>query len=62
MLGVHASTEYLFFIILSPVGSYYAHGLEPTKLVVEDTYTRANHRRNRGGKVPRQLCRVHEGG
>ena len=41
MLGVHASTEYLFFIILSPVGSYYAHGLEPTKLVVEDTYTRA---------------------
>ena len=27
MLGVHASTEYLFFIILSPVGSYYAHGL-----------------------------------
>ena len=41
MLGVHASTEYLFFIILSPVGSYYAHGLEPTKLVVEDYYTRA---------------------
>ena len=41
MLGVHASTEYLFFIILSPVGSYYAHGLEPTKLVVEDRYTRA---------------------
>lgn len=26
MLGVHASKEYLFFIILSPVGSYYAHG------------------------------------
>lgn len=41
MLGVHASTEYLFFIILSPVGSYYAHGLEPTKLLVEDYYTRA---------------------
>ena len=41
MLGVHASTEYLFFIILSPVGSYYAHGLEPTKLIVEDHYTRA---------------------
>ncbi len=41
MLGVHASTEYLFFIILSPVGSYYAHGLEPTKLIVEDKYTRA---------------------
>lgn len=41
MLGVHASTEYLFFIILSPVGSYYAHGLEPTRLLVEDKYTRA---------------------
>ena len=36
MLGVHAGTEYLFFIILSPVGSYYAHGLAPTRLLVED--------------------------
>ena len=35
-LGVHASNEYLFFIILSPVGSYYAHGLAPTRLLVED--------------------------
>ncbi len=42
MLGVHASTEYLFFIILSPVGSYYAHGLEPTKLLVEDFYVRSS--------------------
>ncbi len=42
MLGVHASTEYLFFIILSPVGSYYAHGLEPTKLLVEDYYVRSS--------------------
>lgn len=41
MLGVHASTEYLFFIILSPVGSYYAHGLEPTKLIVESYYARS---------------------
>mgnify|MGYP005780265759 CR=1 FL=1 len=41
MLGVHASREYLFFIILSPVGSYYAHGLAPTRLLVEDYYTRA---------------------
>ena len=40
-LGVHASSEYLFFIILSPVGSYYAHGLAPTRLLVEDFYTRA---------------------
>lgn len=42
MLGVHASTEYLFFIILSPVGSYYAHGLEPTRLLVEDYYVRSS--------------------
>ena len=42
MLGVHASTEYLFFIILSPVGGYYAHGLEPTKLLVEDFYVRSS--------------------
>ncbi len=41
-LGVHASTEYLFFIILSPVGSYYAHGLEPVKLIVEDFYSRSS--------------------
>lgn len=41
MLGVHASAEYLFFIILSPVGSYYAHGLEPTKLLVEDFFVRS---------------------
>ncbi len=40
-LGVHASKIYKFFIILSPVGSYYAHGLEPTKILVEDFYTRA---------------------
>ncbi len=42
MLGVHASTEYLFFMILSPVGSYYAHGLEPTRLLVEDFYVRSS--------------------
>ena len=40
-LGVHAGTEYIFFIILSPVGSYYANGLAPTRLLVEDYYTRA---------------------
>ncbi len=41
-LGVHPSKKFLFAIILSPVGSYYAHGLEPTKLIVEDVYTRAS--------------------
>ncbi len=41
VLGVHASHVYKFFIILSPVGSYYAHGLQPTKILVEEHYVRA---------------------
>lgn len=41
VLGVHASKKYVFCIILSPVGSYYAHGLEPTKILVEETLVRA---------------------
>jgi len=40
-LGVHASHDYKFFIILSPVGAYYAHGLAPTKIYIEDFYVRA---------------------
>ncbi|MCI8459110.1 MAG: branched-chain amino acid aminotransferase [Clostridia bacterium] len=41
-LGVHASKKYIFFIILSPVGAYYAHGLEPVGLYVEQEYVRAS--------------------
>ena len=40
-LGVHASKTYLFFIILSPVGSYYKDGLKPVGIYVEDQYVRA---------------------
>jgi branched-chain amino acid aminotransferase len=40
-LGVRPSNRYLFCIILSPVGSYYKGGLEPTKIFVEDTYIRS---------------------
>ncbi|AEF94380.1 branched-chain amino acid aminotransferase [Desulfotomaculum nigrificans CO-1-SRB] len=40
-LGVHPSSEYLFYIILSPVGAYYKEGFQPVKLYVEDTYVRA---------------------
>lgn len=40
-LGVHAARSFLFFIVLSPVGSYYAHGLEPVKIYVEDFYVRS---------------------
>ncbi|MEG1923499.1 MAG: branched-chain amino acid aminotransferase [Clostridia bacterium] len=39
-LGVKASDTYLFFIILSPVGSYYARGLNPVNIYVEDYYSR----------------------
>ncbi|MEG1509957.1 MAG: branched-chain amino acid aminotransferase [Clostridia bacterium] len=40
-LGVHASHSYRFFVILSPVGAYYANGLAPTKILIEDKYVRA---------------------
>lgn len=40
-LGVHPSKHYKFAIILSPSGSYYAGGLAPVKIVVEDEYVRA---------------------
>jgi branched-chain amino acid aminotransferase len=41
VLGVKASDEYLFFIILSPVGPYYPQGFKPIDLFVADTYVRA---------------------
>lgn len=40
-VGVHPSHTYKFFVILSPVGSYYAEGINPVKIYVEDTYCRA---------------------
>ena len=40
-LGVHASTKYTFCIILSPSGAYYATGLAPVRIYVEDEYIRA---------------------
>ncbi len=40
-IGVHASHSYLFFIILSPVGSYYKEGINPVKIYVEDEDVRA---------------------
>jgi branched-chain amino acid aminotransferase len=41
MVGVRASETYLFFIILSPSGSYYPGGLAPVGIFVEDKYVRA---------------------
>lgn len=40
-LGVRASTEYIFFIIIGPVGSYFTGGVNPLKLRVEETFVRS---------------------
>ena len=40
-LGVAASKRYLFYILLSPVGAYYASGLAPVGIYVEDKLVRA---------------------
>jgi branched-chain amino acid aminotransferase len=40
-LGVHASSSYRFMIIASPSGAYYASGLKPVKIFVEDQYIRS---------------------
>lgn len=40
-LGVRPAEEYLFFTILSPVGSYYGEGTKPVKIWVEEEYLRA---------------------
>lgn len=41
-LGVHPSAEYLFYIILSPVGAYFKAGFNPVSIYVEDTLVRAS--------------------
>jgi branched-chain amino acid aminotransferase len=40
-LGVRPSYNYLFYIILSPVGAYYPEGFNPVKILVTDKYVRA---------------------
>ncbi len=40
-VGVSAAKEYLFYIIVGPVGAYYASGLAPVKIYVEESYRRA---------------------
>lgn len=40
-LGVRPAKEYLFFVILSPVGAYYPQGFNPVKIYVTDQYVRA---------------------
>jgi len=40
-LGVRPSKDYLLYIILSPVGNYYAEGMSPLRILVSDRYVRA---------------------
>ncbi|HSF06311.1 MAG TPA: branched-chain amino acid aminotransferase [Methylomirabilota bacterium] len=40
-LGVRPAKEYLYFVILSPVGAYYPEGINPVKIKVIDKYVRA---------------------
>ena len=40
-LGVRPAKEYLYYVILSPVGPYYPEGLAPTRIKVIDNYVRA---------------------
>ncbi|MEI6609560.1 MAG: branched-chain amino acid aminotransferase [Deltaproteobacteria bacterium] len=40
-LGVHPANEYLFFIVVGPVGAYYPQGFSPTKMFVSQDHVRA---------------------
>lgn len=40
-LGVHASKHYTFCVIAMPSGAYYAEGINPVRIYVEDEYIRA---------------------
>ncbi|MBP3201005.1 MAG: branched-chain amino acid aminotransferase [Lachnospiraceae bacterium] len=40
-LGVHPSSNYYFIIIAAPGGAYYARGIAPVSIWVEDEYVRA---------------------
>lgn len=40
-LGVHMATSFKFMIICCPVGAYYAEGINPVKILVEDELVRA---------------------
>jgi len=40
-LGVRPAKNYIYFLILSPVGAYYAEGINPVKILATDKYVRA---------------------
>jgi branched-chain amino acid aminotransferase len=40
-LGVRPAKRYTYFLVLSPVGPYYAEGVNPVKILATDQYVRA---------------------
>jgi branched-chain amino acid aminotransferase len=40
-LGVRPAKEYLYYVILSPVGAYYPEGINPVKILTEEQHVRA---------------------
>ncbi len=40
-LGVRPATQYLYFVILAPVGAYYKEGFNPISILVSSEYVRA---------------------
>jgi len=40
-LGVHGATHVRYYVILSPSGSYYAEGIDPVDIMIEDEDVRA---------------------
>ncbi|MFQ5401508.1 MAG: branched-chain amino acid aminotransferase [Anaerolineae bacterium] len=40
-LGVHASSSYLHFVIVGPVGAYFKEGFNPVPVYISDKYRRA---------------------
>jgi len=41
LIGLRSSKDYLFYIILSPVGPYFKEGFRPIRIYVESEYVRA---------------------
>lgn len=40
-LALHSCSQFIFAVIASPVGAYFAEGINPVKILVEDEYVRA---------------------
>jgi branched-chain amino acid aminotransferase len=40
-IGVRPAKSYLYYVIMSPVGAYYTEGMNPVRILVEDTFVRA---------------------